>query len=103
MDRTAPPATHVRDEGRARARRLTWWAAVAATALTGAGAGIAAVTVPGHTVDVRAQSAPSSPDNGSGGSASGGGTDPTAGTNFPPAQAPQPGQGGGPLFISGGS
>lgn len=89
------PATHARDEGRARARRLTWWAAAAATAMTAAGAGLAAVTVPGHTVDAQAQTAPSAPDDGSGG-----GSDPNSGA-FNPPQAP--GAGNAPVFISGGS
>ncbi|MBV8526995.1 MAG: hypothetical protein JOZ75_01630 [Candidatus Dormibacteraeota bacterium] len=99
MDRIPPSPAHARDEGRARARRLTWWAAGAAAAVTAAGAGIAAATVPGHTVDAQAQTAPSSagdaPNNGSGG-----GFDPgSVGSNPPQSSAGT----SGPLFISGGS
>lgn len=96
-----PPASpmHARDEGRARARRLTWWAAAAAAAVTAAGAGIAAVTVPGHTIDAQAQTSPSSPGDGSG-SSSDGGFDPNSGTFNPPQAAAGS---SGPVFISGGS
>ena len=74
--------------------------------MTAAGAGIAAVTVPGHTLDAQAQTAP--PTNGTGSSAgsgggSGGGSsngfDPNSGTFNPPQAA----GGNGPLIISGGS
>jgi hypothetical protein len=97
-------ATHARDEVRARDRRLTWWAAAAATAVTAAGAGIAAGTLPGHTVTAQAQTAPNTPGDGSasdsgGSDGSGGGFDPGSGGFNPP----QSSAGSGPLFISGGS
>lgn len=71
--------------------------------MTAGGAGIAAATVPGHTVDAQAQTAPSSPGDGTGNGSenrSGGGLDPGSG-GFTPPQAPAGGSG--PLFISGGS
>lgn len=106
VDGIPPSPTHARDEGRARARRLTWWAAAAATTVTAAAAGIAAVSVPGHTVNAQAQTAPDTSgggaDSGStGGSAggSGGGFDPNSGTFSPPL----PARGNPPSIISGGS
>lgn len=97
VDGIPPSPTLARDDGRARARRLTWWAAAAATAVTAAVAGIAAATVPGHTVDAQAQTAPNPSGDGSGGS--GGGFDPSSGTFNPP----QPAGSNGPLIVSGGS
>lgn len=103
VDRIPPSPAHARDEGRACARRLTWWAAAAATAVTAGAAGIAAATVPGHTVDAQAQTTPSSPGGASGdgsGDGSGGGVNPGSGAFTPPRT---PAGGSGPLFISGGS
>ena len=106
VDGIPPSPARARDEGRARARRLTWWAAAGATAVTAAAAGIAAVSVPGHTVDAQAQTAPNTPTDGSGnGSAGGsdggfsGGFDPNSGAFNPP----QPARGNPPSIISGGS
>lgn len=105
-------AKRTRDAGRARARSLTWWAAVAATAVTGIGAGVAAATVPGHNV---AQAQTSSPaGDGSGGSDPGAITDPGSASSDPgsisnpgsggstPAQPPSVGRGR-PSIVSGGS
>ena len=98
-------AKRSRDEGRARARSLTWWAAVAATAITGIGAGIAAATVPGHNVAQAQTSSPAA--GGSGGSDPGAITDPGSisnpdGGGFTPAQPPSVGRGR-PSIVSGGS
>lgn len=94
MDPDLTAATRSRDEAQARARGLTWWAAVAATAVTGIGAGIAASTIPGHTV-AQAQAA-SQP---AGGATS---ADPSTGIFNPPAQPPDQG-GAAPVIVSGGS
>jgi hypothetical protein len=103
-------AARSRDEGRARARSLTWWAAVAASAVTGIGAGIAAATIPGHNV-AQAQSAAPSAGSGAtdpGAVTPGSGSDPGSitdpgGGGFTPAQPPSFGRGSGPAIVSGGS
>lgn len=90
-----------RDEGLARARRLTWWAAIGATGFTALGAAIAAQTIPGHALgQAPAAAAPAtSTDNGSGSAP----VDPNAGSANPPIQQPQSGGGPAPVAVSGSS
>jgi hypothetical protein len=82
-----------RDLGLARARRLTVYSAVGATAFTGVFALVAATSFPGR-------SATTAPATQPGPTGNGGVTQPglTA-----PVQQPQPAYGGAPVTISGGS
>ena len=90
-----------RDQGLARARRLTWWAAIGATGATALGAAIAAQTIPGHALgQAPAAAAAAAPtDSGTGATPA----DPNAGSLNPPVQQPQPGIGSGPVIVSGSS
>jgi hypothetical protein len=82
-----------RDLGLARARRVTVYTAVGATAFTGVLALVAATSFPGRAATTTPATQPGSTDNG-------GGTQPglTA-----PVQQPQYAYGGAPVAISGGS
>lgn len=102
-------AARLRDEGRSRARALTWWAAIGATAVTAVGAAVAASTVPGRAAD-QSQTTSQAP-NGDTPDGSGGTTDPGnpsdsgGGSAFQGNQPPQvlPSRGGTPFAVSGGS
>ena len=80
-----------RDLGLARARRLTVYSAVGATAFTAVFALVAATSLPGHTVNTTPASQPGVTDNGS-----------FAPGISTPIQAPQYGYGV-PVAVSGGS
>ena len=103
-------AIRLRDEGRSRARSLTWWAAVGAAAVTAVGAAIAASTVPGRTLDQSQSTAPPSgtgggdPSGGSGATDPGGSSDSGGGSIFQGNPPPQvaPGRGS-PFAVTGGS
>lgn len=98
-------AVHLRDQGRSRARSLTWWAAAGATGMTVIGAAIAASTVPGRSLDQSQASAPQSSSNGDDTSGDTGGTSDSGGSVFqanPPPQVQPPGRGS-PFAVSGGS
>ncbi|MFZ0129089.1 MAG: hypothetical protein WAL77_06675 [Candidatus Dormiibacterota bacterium] len=82
-----------RDHGLARARRLTVYSAVGATAFTGVFALVAATSLPGHSVTTSPAAQPGSTDNG-------GTTQPGL---SPPVQQPQYAYGGAPVAVSGGS
>jgi hypothetical protein len=82
-----------RDLGLARARRLTVYTAVGATAFTGVFALVAATSFPGRSPSSAPAAQPGSTDNG-------GVTQPGL---SPPVQQPQPVYGGAPVAISGGS
>jgi hypothetical protein len=82
-----------RDLGLARARRVTVYTAVGATAFTGVLALVAATSFPGRAATTTPATQPGSTDNG-------GGTQPGLTT---PVQPPQYGYGGAPVAISGGS
>jgi len=81
-----------RDLGLARARRVTVYSAVGATAFTAVFAIVAATSLPGHTVGTTPVTQPGTTDNG-------GITQPGIGA---PIQAPQYGYGA-PVTVSGGS
>lgn len=81
-----------RDLGLARARRLTAYTAVGATAFTAVFALVAATSLPGHTVTTSPPTQPGVTDNG-------GTTQPALST---PIQPPQYGSGV-PVAVSGGS
>jgi hypothetical protein len=81
-----------RDLGLARARRLTVYSAVGATAFTAVFALVAATSLPGHTVGATAATQPGTTDNG-------GLAQPGFST---PIQAPQYGYGV-PVAVTGGS
>ena len=91
------PAQRARDEGLARARRITWWTAIGAVGVTAAGAAIAANTIPGHALgQPAAASAPAAATP----PASAATADPGGQVSVPPSdQQPQPA----PVVVSGGS
>ena len=82
-----------RDLGLARARRLTVYSAVGATAFTGVFALVAATSFPGRSPSSTPATQPGSTDTG-------GVTQPGLSV---PIQQPQPAYGGAPVAISGGS
>jgi hypothetical protein len=82
-----------RDLGLARARRVTVYTALGATAFTGLLALVAATSFPGRAATTTPATQPGSTDNGAG-------TQPGL---TGPAQQPQPVNGGVPIAISGGS
>lgn len=97
----ATPAQQSRDAGLSRLRRLTWWTAGGAAGLTVVASLIAANTAPGRPSTSTQAAAAVNPGTGSN---TGGTTDGTgAGALNPPAQAPQPNFGNGPVAVSGSS